>query len=109
MNKQIKSIWIESEHKGSIVEGELEVNDNSDVIVTFVDSSRAIATFFTYQNIEFIRQKNKKTGEFLNGTFFWASDMVIVEKINRQEIEEIVNHLIVRGEFDHIFKKIVEK
>ena len=108
MDNQIKEIWIESEHKGAIMGGVLEVNDNSDVIVTFVDNSRAIATFFTYQNIEFLRQKNRETGDCLNGKFFWASDMIIVEKINRHEIEGIVNHLISCNEFYQIFKKITD-
>ena len=108
MNNQIKEIWIESEHKGAIVGGELETNDNSDVIVTFSDDSRAIATFFTYRNIEFLRQKNKETGEYLNGKFFWASDMFIVDKINRQEVEKIINHLISEDCFFEIFKKIIE-
>lgn len=108
MNDQIKEIWIESEHKGAIIGGELETNDNSDVIVTFSDNSRAIATFFTYENIEFLRQKNKETGECLNGKFFWASDMIIVDKINRQEVEGIINHLISEADFFEIFDRIIE-
>lgn len=108
MNNQIKEIWIESENKGAIIGGELETNDNSDVIVTFSDNSRAIASFFTYKNIEFLRHKNKETGECLNGKFFWASDMIIVDKINRQEVEEIINHLITEDDFFQIFKKIIE-
>ena len=108
MNNQIKEIWIESEDKGPIIGGKLETNDNSDVIITFTDSSRAIATFFTYKNIEFLRQKNKETGECLNGKFFWASDMIIVDKINRQEVEEIINHLISEGDLFKIFEKKIE-
>ncbi len=108
MDKQIKEIWIESEDNGAIIGGKLETNDNSDVIVTFTNDSRAIATFFTYQNIEFLRIKNKETGECLSGRFFWASDMIIVDKINRQEVEEIIYHLISEDEFDLIFKKKIK-
>ena len=78
------------------------------MIVTLKDNARFVATFFTYENIEYLRQKNKKTGECLNGKFFWASDMVIVDKIKRNEIEEVINHLVSENEFEQIFKRIIE-
>lgn len=108
MQKPIKNIWIESEDKGAIIGGTEEVNNNSDVIVTFDDNSKYVATFFTYDNIEYLRQKNKQTGECLNGRFFWASDMIIIERINRKEIEEIIEHLINEKDFDSIFDRIME-
>lgn len=95
MGNEIQDMWIESEVKGAISGGEMEANDNSDVIVTFVDGSRAIATFFTYENIEFLREKNRETGECLSGKFFWTSHMILVDKISRQAVEEIVNHLLI--------------
>ncbi|GGB67662.1 hypothetical protein GCM10007424_04530 [Flavobacterium suaedae] len=67
----IKDIWIESEVKGSIIEGELYTNDNTDVIVTFDNDKKYIATFFTYQNIQHLRLKNQKTGECDSGYYFW--------------------------------------
>ncbi|CAL2101539.1 conserved protein of unknown function [Tenacibaculum sp. 190130A14a] len=109
MQRPIKNIWIESEDKGAIIGGTEEVNDNSDVIVTFDDKSRYVATFFTYDNIEHLRQKNKQTGECLNGRFFWASDMIIIERINRKEIEEIIQHLIKEEEFNSVFNQIIEE
>ncbi len=108
MGNEIQEIWIESEAKGVISGGEMEANDNSDVIVTFTDGSRAISTFFTYENIEFLRQNNKETGECLSGKFFWASNMILVDKINREGIEEIVNYLLLEDEFHLVFKKIVK-
>lgn len=105
MKKEIKTIWIESEEKVPIIGGTAETNDNSDVIVTFSDGSQHIATFFTYQNIEHLRQKNKSTGECLNGKFFWASNLIIVERIIREDIERVINHLITGNEFESIFNK----
>ncbi len=46
-SKDIKEIWIAAEQW---VEGYSKVNENSDVIVTFEDESRWVATFFTFQN-----------------------------------------------------------
>ncbi|KAB1158549.1 hypothetical protein F7018_07985 [Tenacibaculum aiptasiae] len=105
MQIPIKNIWIESEEKEPIIGGVKETNDISDVIVTFNDNSRYVATLFTYENIEFLRQKHKKTGECLHGQYFWASDMVLVERINRFEIEKLINHLIDTEQFDSIFNK----
>ncbi|UTW62660.1 hypothetical protein KFE98_00440 [bacterium SCSIO 12741] len=106
MNNQICDIWIESEEKGAILGGTLESNDNSDVIVTFKNKSRYVASFFTYRNIEYLRKKNQKSGECLDGRFFWASNMIIVERICRAEIEEIINHLLSIEEFNLIFNQV---
>jgi hypothetical protein len=109
MKNAIKDIWIESEVKGPIIGGTLETNDNSDVIVTFTDKTRYIASFFTYANIEYLRQKNKRTGECLNGKYFWASDMIIVDSINRKEITEIINDLIKDTLFEDVFDRISDE
>ena len=106
MKKEIRDIWIESEVNEPAISGTAQTNDNSDVIVTFTDDSRHVASFFTYQNIEHLRQKNKKTGECLSGKFFWASDMLIVDRIKRSEIESIIEHLIHENEFALIFNEI---
>lgn len=102
----IKEIIIESESKGPIIGGTKSINDNSDIEVIFENGERFIATAFTYKNIEWLRAKNKKTGECLNGKYFWASDMFIVEEINRQTIEEVIHELISSGYFEEIFRKI---
>jgi len=106
MKREIKDIWIESEERGPILGGTAGINDNSDVIVTFSDDSRHVATFFTYQNIEHLRQKNRKTGECLSGKFFWASPMIIVDRIEREEIEGVIKHLISEDEFGLIFNQL---
>ena len=76
--------------------------------MTFDDKSKYVATFFTYDNIEYLRQKNRQTGECLDGRFFWASDMIIIERINRKEVVEIIEHLIKEKEFESIFDQITE-
>ena len=106
MKNDIKNIWIASEVHGPVIGGTAEINDNTDVIVTFNDNTRFIATFFTYENIEHLRQKNKRTGECLNGRYFWASDMIIVDRINKKEVEEIIDSLIEDDYFTLIFDKI---
>jgi hypothetical protein len=106
MDKSIKDIWIESEQKGPIIGGQQFVDDNSDVIITFSDNSKYVATFFTYDNIKSLRTKNEKTGECLSGKYFWASDMVLIDRIERKDIIEVIEELIKTKEFEQTFKKI---
>ena len=92
--KSIKSIWIESDDHGPIVGGQKYFDDNSDVIVTFTDETKFIATFFTYDNIQTLRNKNRTTGECLNGKYFWSSDMIIIDKIDKDGIIQVIDHLL---------------
>jgi len=96
-------IWIEAE---TWAEGEWDIhNDNTDVIVEFDDSTRWVASFFTYSNISKLVEKNKRTGECLNGKYFWGSDMILVDEVSRESIEEVIKHLINEQEFEAIFCK----
>lgn len=100
------SIWIEAEQW---VEGEWNIHDdNTDAIVTFEDGSRWVASFFTYKNIQTLAEKNKQTGECLHGNYFWGSDMVLVDECSRNRIEEVIEHLIIKGDFEMIFDKCDE-
>ena len=104
MDKMIKTIWIESEDKGPIIEGQENTDDNSDVIVTFSDDTKYIATFLTYDNVKTLTEKNKRTGELLSGKYFWASDMILVDRIDRDTIENVVDDLIKEKYFAQLFK-----
>jgi hypothetical protein len=106
MDKTIKTIWIESEDKGPIIGGQLYTDDNSDVIVTFSDDKKYVATFFTYDNVKTLTEKNKRTGELLGGKYFWASDMILVDRIDRDTIEKVVYDLIKEKYFDLLFKSV---
>ena len=106
MKNKISNIWIESEQKGPILNGELEINDNSDVIVTMNNGKRFIGTFFTYKNIEYLRQKYEETGECLGGKYFYAADMILIDLINRSEIEKVIFYMIEQNEFESAFRII---
>ena len=74
---------------------EAEIHDTSvDVIVTLPDRTRWWGTFFTYKNIESLRQKDKETGECLSGTYLWAVNMIICEDLSRETIEKVVDDII---------------
>src|SRR5437870_2693563 len=101
MNAQKYSIWIEAEQRAP---GEWNPSDdNTDVIVTFENGARWVATFFSYQNILSLAKKNRNTGECLDGKYFVATDMVLVDEVTRQRIEEVVAELIERNDFELYF------
>lgn len=102
---KIKQIIIESESKGPIIGGKEFINDNSDIFVELENGEKYVATFFTYENIEWLRIKNQTTGECLNGKYFMASDMLIIERLDRETIETVVEELIGTNEFNSVFTK----
>ena len=98
------TLWIEAEEWAP---GHWSpADDNTDVIVTFEDASRWVATFFSYANIHPLTQKNRRTGECLAGAYFWASDMMLIDEVSRPRIEEVVHHRIQEGEFEAIFTRL---
>ena len=81
-------------------------DDNTDVVVTWQDGRRWIASFFSYKNIATLMGKNKRTGECRSGAYFWASDMLLIDRVSRQRIEEVIDHLIKEEEFEMIFTQL---
>jgi hypothetical protein len=99
--KQKYSIWIEAEEWAP---GEwTPSDDNSDVIVTFENGERWVATFYSYQNILSLREKNLRTGECLGGRYFCATDMILVDKVSRELIEEVIAEILEQKEFATYF------
>lgn len=79
------------------------LNDNMDVYVEFEDGRTYVATFFTIANIISVMDKDKETGESRGGIYFWASDMIIVERIDQKIIEEAIADLIADEFFEKAF------
>ncbi|MNO76645.1 hypothetical protein D3C76_677200 [compost metagenome] len=100
------SIWIEAEQWA---EGEWNIHDdNTDAIVTFEDGSRWVASLFTYKNIRTLAENNQQTGECLDGKYFWGSNILLVDECSRNRIEEVIERLIYKGDFEFIFDKCNE-
>lgn len=96
------SVWIEAE---SWAPGEWTPDDDStDVIVTWKDGGRWIATFISYQHVKTLTEKNRRSGENIAGTYLWIRDMILIDETSRQRIEEVVNDLINTGDFELVFR-----
>ncbi|SHJ97527.1 hypothetical protein SAMN02745163_02968 [Clostridium cavendishii DSM 21758] len=107
MGRDKYKVWIEAEEW---VEGEWNVhNDNTDVIVEFDIWDRWVASFFTYSNINKLIENNQNTGECLCGKYFWAANMLLVDEVSRKRIQEVIEHLINKNEFEGVFKKFCDE
>lgn len=102
----IDKIWIEAEEW---TEGHWNhENDNTDVIVTLTNGERYVGSFFTYTNIQELTSKNERTDENLNGKYLWSSDMILIDKCSRQDIEQAINELLKQDDLTSVFTKIEE-
>jgi hypothetical protein len=107
MKTEITEIWIESKHtEGPIIGGKEFTDDNVDVIVTFSDGKRFVGSLFTYDNIKTLTEKNRRTGELLSGKYFWASDLILIDRVDRKSIEAVIEDLIKEGYFHTAFREV---
>ncbi|MGF9917132.1 hypothetical protein ABEX47_23610 [Paenibacillus ehimensis] len=103
MNHLNRHIWIEAE-QWEISEWN-EQDCNSDVTVVFQNRSKWIASFFTYKNIQTLREKNMSTGECMNCDYYWSSDMVLIDFISRKRVEEVIEYLLNEDKFVDVFTR----
>jgi hypothetical protein len=74
-------------------------------VVTFPDSTRWLSNFYTAKCIESIRQDYRRTGSCLNGAYWCGSSpVIIVDKVSRERIEQVVDELIEKDEFRYLFE-----
>jgi hypothetical protein len=95
------AIWIEAEEWEA---GQWDPSDcNSDVLVIFPDGKAWAAKFFTYRNLATLSQKNRRSGDCLQGGYFWASNMILVDVLTRARVEAVVAELLANNEFELVF------
>jgi len=93
------TIWIEDEEAGQWD----SIDYNSDVLVIFSNGAAWAAKFFTYRNLARLTEKNLRSGDCLQGGYFWASNMILVDELTRARIESVVAELIANHEFELVF------
>jgi hypothetical protein len=86
------------------VAGTDALDDNVDIHVEFATGERYVATFFTTANIQRLMDKDAETGECAGGLYFWATDMVIVRSLTRENIERTIADLLSSGTFESVFR-----
>lgn len=81
-------------------------DDNTDVIVTMKSGKLFIASFFSFDYIEKYRMKESKNKRFLNGKYFWARGMLLINNCTKENVQVVVNHILEEGDFSEIFISI---
>jgi hypothetical protein len=61
-----------------------------DVSVRTPSGEKYVCTFFTFQHIDVIRQAHAASGENLGGTYFWATDSILVRELDENIIGSVV-------------------
>ena len=74
------------------------LDDNVDIEVELSDGRVFSATFFTIENIKSLLCNYRRSGECANGSYLWAEDMIIVEKLTQEVMATSVDDLIKSGE-----------
>lgn len=104
--------WIQGpDYRILVIEGvdELDpIDNNVDVEVHFDDGRRYGATLFTLQNLHSLLETYKATGECGGGSYFWASQMVIVRSLSPEHISQAIAALIAEGDLDRAFARHAE-
>lgn len=100
----IDQIFISNE--SSEQEGNSFGQEANDVIVTLKNGEKFHASFFPFDSLDHLRQRNMKNGEFLNGTYFWSKRMILVKDCSRRTIEQVIWNLLEEGELQEAFLKL---
>ncbi|MDT0390868.1 hypothetical protein [Streptomyces dubilierae] len=80
---------------------------NVDVEVRLTaDDSRWSATVFTQAEVERLMEKDSRTGESLNGRYFWCSDGLIVRDPGIDNITQVLIGLLDCGDFTQILQRL---
>ena len=102
MKFKIKKVLLTAEMKKD--DNGKSISGNTDVIVQLDNGSKYIASFFSYEYIKDVRNKNIKTGAFAKGKYFWDKHMVLVEECSAKVIKPVIQELIDEGEFMDVFE-----
>lgn len=76
-----------------------------DIVVKIMDGSSYYSTFLTRKYIDYLFEKNKRTGECSGGIYFAMPRFVILEKLTDQNIRKVIDDIIYNLEFEDYFSK----
>lgn len=77
-----------------------------EVRLTTRDGQEYSANFTALRFIEYMFNKNKRTGECADGTYFCMPNMVLVEEISEQKVRATIDDLIEKLEIGAHFRKV---
>ena len=113
MDLCIKELYLSSDSNPN--EGAINPkNENTDVIVLVEtcdanhqkSTAKYVASFFSYDNINALKSQHAKTGDYLNGKYFFSKNMLLIDDCSMENVRAVVEHLIDEGEFGEVFRRI---
>jgi len=78
-------------------------NEAVDLIV-YKDNKEYTGSIMTLDYLNYIFDKNKKSGEFRKGIYFPLDRWIIIKDLNKKTIRKALDDLIERKEFNDFFK-----
>ncbi len=81
-------------------------NETVEVILTTTDGQEYYANITASGFIDFMFDKNKKTGECANGTYFCMPSMILVKEITEQNVRMTIDDLIENLEVKTYFRRV---
>ena len=112
---KIRELYLSAEPESDAAEN--VISFNTDVIVRVEEEEEEengggkktvtyVASFCTYANIFELQAQHIKTGEYLNGKYFYAKNMVLVDDCSIEKVKTVVHHLVEEGDFNDVFRRI---
>ena len=81
-------------------------NEAVDVRLTAPDGEEYSANVTTRGFLDYMFEKNRRTGECAGGAYFCMPGMIIVREITEGTVRATIDDLIVNHEMDKYFRKI---
>ena len=104
MNGTIKKISLTAGHLDNALEDYEDLN--TDVIVQFDNGDQYIATFFSFKNLEGMLEAHKHSEEYLSEDYYKVLDAVLINDFKDRKLLRVIEHMMVEGDFQVVFKKI---
>ncbi len=81
-------------------------NEAVEVVITTREDGKYSASFVTRKFIDYMFEKNGRTGECAKGTYFSMPNMIIVDNIGEENIRQTIADMIRNRDIENYFKKI---
>ena len=73
------------------------------IMITLEGGEKYVGSLYTLDEVCRQNQEHKSNGEFLSGSYFWSSNMIILEKITQNSVKDVINHLLASDGFYNAF------
>ena len=80
-------------------------NGNIDVHVYPTDGRHYCGTFFTLDNLAWLMDRGRETGECASGAYMWSTRMVIVRELTESNLRIAVEDLIRTGALESALER----